>query len=86
MTANKLDFEERKTALQKQLKTFEVYEKLRAQVMDKIQWEYMTYHEPDDEHNNETWFSAPQPDSWKYEEYIIAMELLEKFDNVLLKK
>ena len=81
---NTIDFEMKKTALQKQLKTFEVYELLRAQMFDKIKWDYMVYHEKDDEHD-ECWFTAPEKDSWKYEEYEVAMELLEKFDNVLLK-
>ena len=79
MKNTKLDIAMKKEQLEKQLKKITVYEGLRTVLLDRIQWEYMVYHDADEEHD-EAWFAAPEVDSWKYEEYMAAMEILEALD------
>ena len=82
MKNTKLDIAMKKEQLEKQLKKITVYEGLRTALLDRIQWEYMVYHEADEEHDG-IWFTAPEVDSWKYEEYIAAMEILEALDSTM---
>ena len=82
MKNTKLDIAMKKEQLEKQLKKITVYEGLRAALLDKIQWDYMVYHESDEEHDG-SWFTGPEKDSWKYEEYIAAMEILEALDDTM---
>ena len=84
-TKNSIDINMKKEALQHQLKTLEIYEQLRKKLEDEINWNWMVYHEADEEHNNEAWFTMPDEDCWKYDEAKVALEILEKFDNATLK-
>ena len=59
--------------------------KIGPKLEDEINWNWMVYHEADEEHNNEAWFTMPDEDSWKYDEAKVALEILEKFDNATLK-
>lgn len=78
----KLDIALRKEQLEQQLKKITVYEGLRKVLLEKIQWDYMVYHESDEEHDG-VWFTEPEKDSWKYDEYLASMEILEALDSTM---
>ena len=78
----KLDIALRKEQLEQQLKKITVYEGLRKVLLEKIQWDYMAYHEADEEHDG-VWFTEPEKDSWKYDEYLVSMEILEALDSTM---
>ena len=83
-TNNKLDITMKKEALQHQLKTLEVYEQLRKKLEDEINWNYMKCNEPDEEHDS-YWFTMPDEDSYRYEDCNIALDILSKLDDLIVK-
>lgn len=80
----KLDIAMKKEQLEKELTRLNIYEGLRMALMDKIQWDYMSYHEADEEHE-EIWFTAPNMDSWKYNDYMAAMDIVNALDSIIVK-
>lgn len=85
MAKTSLDVTMKKEQLQREISKLEVYEYLRNKMMDEINWRWMEYHEADEEHNNETWFTMPNEDSYKYNDAQIAMEIVTKLDEIILK-
>ena len=80
----KLDIAMKKEQLEKELTRLNIYEGLRKALMDKIQWDYMQYHEADEEHE-ESWFTAPDMDNWRYNEYLAAMDIVNTLDSIIVK-
>ena len=80
----KLDIAMKKEQLEKELARLNIYEGLRQALMDKIKWDYMQYHEADEEHE-ESWFTAPDMDNWRYNEYLAAMDIVNALDSIIVK-
>lgn len=78
------DLEKREAELRKELSKIEVYTHMRAQLVRDMEWDTMTGHEADNEHE-EYWYEAPEEGDYMYEKYCVYQELLEAFDKLVLK-
>lgn len=80
----KLDLEMKKQKLEKELAKLAVYQTLRERLESEIQWRFMEYHPADDEHAD-SWYTEPEADSYKYEDYQLANDILDALDKVIAK-
>ena len=81
----KLSIESKKAKLQKELLKLEIYEGIRENVINSMNWECMLYHNADEEHEN-TWFTAPDPDDYRYEKYQVYESILSDLDEFFVGK
>ena len=65
------------------VKVLREYEDIRNKILEKMKWEYMDYHDPDDEHE-ENYFSQPAEDSYIYPRYIALNTLLSMLDKAVI--
>lgn len=52
-----------------------------AEVEDRMKWNGMEYHSPDDEHE-EAWHSVPEEDSYYYPKYQAYQEVLKAIEKL----
>ena len=52
-----------------------------SQVEERMQWNTMIYHSSDEEHE-ESWFTAPEPDDYQYDEYNVWLEVLKAIEKL----
>ena len=83
-----MDFDAKFDELNKKAHRVSVLSTIYDSIKDKMKWEAMDYHSPDDEHE-EVWFTEPDPEnSWDYDNKVIAhdtylevLEMIEKLAN-----
>lgn len=56
----------------------EIYEKVETE----MKWNAMDWHEKDEEHEN-TWFTDPTPESYRYNAFCAYQEALEAIEKLL---
>lgn len=70
--------------LRKELRTLDIFSELRQSLVHDIEWRYMDYHTADDEHEN-PYYTIPDKDSYSYEDYLLAQDILNHFDKFIDK-
>lgn len=80
---NEVSLESKINDMSKEIKILEEYSWVRAKIIEKMQWDYMNWKDPDDDHE-EKWFDAPDEDDYRYQGYEAINELLSKLDKAII--
>lgn len=59
------------------------YEDIRNKILEKMKWEYMVYHDPDEEHED-NYFEVPDVESYIYQNYVAINTLLSMLDKAVI--
>ena len=84
MTKTAIDVTKKIEELENEIERLRIYETFRKKLVDEMQWNYMDWHDADDQHT-ETWFTEPEDESYKYKSYKAAKDIIDKLDNIMSK-
>lgn len=76
-----LDFTKKYEELQNEAVRINALSEIYDQVTDRMQWNAMSYHEADDEHEN-VWFTEPDVDDYNYPRYMAYQEVLSAIEKL----
>lgn len=80
---NEKTIEDKIQDLQIKQRILEAYDSTRKHIIETMRWNYMDYHEADEDHD-EAWYTAPDENDYRYLMYIGMNEMLAKCDKAII--
>lgn len=87
MAKNKVSIDEKLKELEREATRLRVLQSFVKELTERMNWNYCSVKRGEDgkcvlDENDEYIFEEPQEGDWKYDEYVVAVELLEKISNL----
>lgn len=79
-----INIEKLQDDLRKELQMLDIFSQLRNSLAHDIEWRFMDYHPSDEEHDS-PYYTIPEKDSYHYDDYLIAQDILNHFDKFVDK-